>query len=103
MAFLGRDASVWPGAVIRGDVNSISIGAATNIQDAIEAVSKDDGWAALSSVGQYISKNNPAFASRNHGFQRLGELMESLKTVEARYVETGGHKNMHVRLKSRSH
>ena len=30
---LGRDASVWPGAVIRGDVNSISIGAATNIQD----------------------------------------------------------------------
>ena len=30
---LGRDASVWPGAVIRGDVNSISIGDATNIQD----------------------------------------------------------------------
>lgn len=30
---LGTDASVWPGAVIRGDVNSISIGAATNIQD----------------------------------------------------------------------
>ena len=30
---LGQDASVWPGAVIRGDVNSISIGAASNIQD----------------------------------------------------------------------
>ena len=30
---LGRDASVWPGAVIRGDVNSIGIGEATNIQD----------------------------------------------------------------------
>jgi carbonic anhydrase/acetyltransferase-like protein (isoleucine patch superfamily) len=30
---LGRDASVWPGAVIRGDVNWISIGDATNIQD----------------------------------------------------------------------
>ncbi len=30
---LGADASVWPGAVIRGDVNSISIGEATNIQD----------------------------------------------------------------------
>jgi len=24
---------VWPGAVIRGDVNSIAIGEATNIQD----------------------------------------------------------------------
>ncbi|MDP1926455.1 MAG: gamma carbonic anhydrase family protein [Thiobacillus sp.] len=30
---LGVDASVWPGAVIRGDVNSITIGDATNIQD----------------------------------------------------------------------
>jgi len=30
---LGADVSVWPGAVIRGDVNSIIIGEATNIQD----------------------------------------------------------------------
>lgn len=30
---LGRDTSVWPGTVIRGDVNAIAIGEATNIQD----------------------------------------------------------------------
>lgn len=30
---LGDDASVWPGAVLRGDVEQISIGARTNIQD----------------------------------------------------------------------
>jgi carbonic anhydrase/acetyltransferase-like protein (isoleucine patch superfamily) len=30
---LGEDASVWPMAVIRGDVNTISIGARTNVQD----------------------------------------------------------------------
>ena len=30
---LGENASVWPGAVVRGDVNHIHIGAATNIQD----------------------------------------------------------------------
>jgi carbonic anhydrase/acetyltransferase-like protein (isoleucine patch superfamily) len=30
---IGEDASVWPGAVIRGDVNAISIGARTSIQD----------------------------------------------------------------------
>lgn len=30
---LGDDVSVWPGAVIRGDVNSIRIGAGTNVQD----------------------------------------------------------------------
>ncbi|MBT9612325.1 MAG: gamma carbonic anhydrase family protein [Burkholderiales bacterium] len=30
---LGENASVWCGAVIRGDVNAISIGAGSNIQD----------------------------------------------------------------------
>ena len=30
---LGDHASVWPGAVIRGDVNYIRIGAGTNVQD----------------------------------------------------------------------
>ena len=30
---LGDDASIWPGAVVRGDVNSIRIGARSNLQD----------------------------------------------------------------------
>ena len=30
---LGDDASVWPGTVIRGDVNHVRIGARSNIQD----------------------------------------------------------------------
>lgn len=30
---LGDDASIWPGAVLRGDVNFIRIGARTSIQD----------------------------------------------------------------------
>jgi carbonic anhydrase/acetyltransferase-like protein (isoleucine patch superfamily) len=30
---LGEDASVWPGAVLRGDVHSIRLGKRTNIQD----------------------------------------------------------------------
>jgi carbonic anhydrase/acetyltransferase-like protein (isoleucine patch superfamily) len=30
---LGDDASVWPGAVIRGDMHSIRIGARSNVQD----------------------------------------------------------------------
>ncbi len=30
---IGEDSSVWPGAVLRGDVNAIEIGARTSIQD----------------------------------------------------------------------
>jgi carbonic anhydrase/acetyltransferase-like protein (isoleucine patch superfamily) len=30
---IGEDSSIWPGAVLRGDVNAITIGARTSIQD----------------------------------------------------------------------
>ncbi len=30
---IGRDASIWYNAVLRGDINSVRIGARTNIQD----------------------------------------------------------------------
>ncbi len=30
---LGRDVSIWPGTIIRGDVNFISVGDETNVQD----------------------------------------------------------------------
>jgi carbonic anhydrase/acetyltransferase-like protein (isoleucine patch superfamily) len=32
---LGRDVSVWPGAVLRGDIDSIVIGDETNVQDGV--------------------------------------------------------------------
>jgi carbonic anhydrase/acetyltransferase-like protein (isoleucine patch superfamily) len=42
---LGEDASVWCGAVIRGDVNRITIGAGSNIQDlAVLHVSHKSEW-----------------------------------------------------------
>jgi carbonic anhydrase/acetyltransferase-like protein (isoleucine patch superfamily) len=42
---LGDDSSVWPGAVIRGDVNVIRIGAGTNIQDlSVLHVSHKSSW-----------------------------------------------------------
>ncbi len=45
---LGADASVWCGAVIRGDVNAVTIGAGTNIQDlSVLHVSHKSEWDAL--------------------------------------------------------
>lgn len=42
---LGDDVSVWPGAVIRGDVNSIRIGAGSNVQDlSVLHVSHKSSW-----------------------------------------------------------
>ena len=42
---LGDDVSIWPGAIVRGDVHHIRIGAKTNIQDgAILHVTHDGPW-----------------------------------------------------------
>lgn len=43
------------------------------IISAIDAVSRDDGWASLSGVGGYINKNVPSFDPRNYGYEKLGK------------------------------
>ncbi|MEQ6887799.1 NYN domain-containing protein [Halomonas sp. CS7] len=49
---------------------------------AIDAVSKDDGWAPLAAVGSYINKNIPSFDPRNYGYNKLGKLVRSLSYLE---------------------
>lgn len=49
---VGRDCSIWYGAVLRGDVNSIRIGDRTNIQDGAVVHTLYDG-AAASVAGAY--------------------------------------------------
>lgn len=48
------------------------------ITTAIDAVPKEDGWAALSGVGSYISKNSSLFDPRNYGYSKLGKLIKAL-------------------------
>jgi len=67
---------------------------------AVRAMERDDGWAALSSVGTYIVNNHPTFDSRNYGSPRLGHLVRSLDFVEVKQVtSTDGSEHPYVRLK----
>ncbi|MDP2246970.1 MAG: gamma carbonic anhydrase family protein [Nitrosomonadales bacterium] len=56
---LGDHASVWPGVVVRGDVNHIRIGAGTNIQDlSVLHVSHKSSWDAAGSpliIGENVT------------------------------------------------
>lgn len=55
---LGDDVSVWPGTVIRGDVNFIRIGARTNVQDGtIVHVSHDGPHAKLGGFATVIGED----------------------------------------------
>jgi hypothetical protein len=67
---------------------------------AVRAMERDDGWAALSSVGTYIVNNHPSFDSRNYGSPRLGQLVRSLEFVDVKQVaSTDGSEHPYVRLK----
>jgi carbonic anhydrase/acetyltransferase-like protein (isoleucine patch superfamily) len=65
---IGEDSSVWPGTVIRGDVNYIRIGARTNIQDrCVLHVMKDEYPLILGdnvTVGHSVTLHGCAAESR---------------------------------------
>lgn len=56
---LGEHVSVWPGAVIRGDINFIRIGAGSNIQDCavlhVNHQSTQDPAGSPLIIGQYVT------------------------------------------------
>ena len=69
------------------------------IHRAIEASSDDDGWAHLGAVGSNIAKQQPAFDSRDHGYQKLSDLVKAIPAfkVEARATGDGKAKTLYIR------
>lgn len=59
------------------------------MRQAFDAVSRDGGWASLSSVGSYIAKNNPSFDTRLYGARKLSDLVRRLPYIEVREAEDG--------------
>lgn len=69
----------------------------TIITSAIDAVSRDDGWAALSAIGSHINKNAPSFDPRNYGYDKLGKLVRELSYLEIQ-ERAHGEESMHVHI-----
>ena len=73
---------------------------------AVEATMRDDGWAALASVGSQIGKTHPAFDARNYGFAKLGELARSQPYLEIKEVpstRTDGVTLIHLQVRLKAH
>ena len=69
---------------------------------AVNAAAREDGWAALSTVGSLLVKASPSFDPRNYGFPKLGELVRGQPFLEVKSVPAAdGSPNVHlyVRLK----
>ncbi len=74
----------------------------TSLLTAIEGAAKDDGWASLSAVGQFIGQADPSFDPRNYGSSKLSELVQGLPYIESKAVQTSPGsvtKHIYVRRK----
>ena len=72
------------------------------IEDAIDAISDDDGWAFLGDVGNLIVKNKPEFDPRSYGFSKLTPMLKSLTDIleiDERDSDKKGIKHVYVRLR----
>ena len=66
-----------PATLLKGDTSLV-----TQLRNAIEAASDDDGWASLANVGHIITKQRPDFDSRNYGYAKLSDLMAATTLFE---------------------
>lgn len=75
------------------------------LSHAINETSHDDGWAKLSAVGSFITKNNTSFDSRNYGFTKLSELVRKQAYLECKEVpdSAGIVNHLHVKIRDSLH
>jgi uncharacterized LabA/DUF88 family protein len=59
-------------AKLKGDAALVS-----QLRNAVEAASDDDGWAPLASVGHIITNQSPDFDSRSWGYAKLSDLINA--------------------------
>lgn len=64
------------------------------------AATRDDGWASLSGVGNWLLKSSPSFDPRNYGFPKLSDLVRAQSYLEVkRPAEGEGNPQILVRIK----
>lgn len=72
------------------------------IEDTLDAIGDDDGWAFLGDVGNLIVKKKPEFDPRNYGFSKLTPMLKSLTDIleiDERDSDKKGIKHVYVRLR----
>ena len=85
--------------VIHNKIDSLTI---ELIEDTLDAIGDEDGWAFLGDVGNLIVKKKPEFDPRNYGFSKLTPMLKSLTEIleiDERESDKKGIKHVFVRLR----
>ena len=83
-------------AQLKGDAALVS-----QLRNAVEAASDDDGWATLASVGQIITKQQPDFDARSYGYSKLSDLMAATTLFELDRRSSGDGKQGVIYVRDR--
>jgi hypothetical protein len=83
-------------------LNNVDLQTIDLIEDTIEDIADDSGWAFLGDVGNLIVKKKPEFDPRNYGFAKLTPMLKSLTDIleiDERDSDKKGIKHVFVRLR----
>ncbi|WP_119290436.1 NYN domain-containing protein [Azohydromonas sediminis] len=81
-------------AELRRDARLVSL-----LRNAVENAAGEDGWSQLGAVGSQIA-NQASFDPRNHGFKKLGDLIEAIGLFDVE--KRGSHLYVRDRRATRS-
>ena len=96
-------ASVAPGTPAKATPAADSdIGLVELLNRCVDTAADDDGWAQLGEVGNQLNRIQPDFDPRSHGFQKLGQLVESMKSFEVRRTPVNERGQVLVEVRRRS-
>jgi uncharacterized LabA/DUF88 family protein len=98
-------ADAAPAAVARESAAQLSRDAAlvSQLRDAVEAASDDDGWAPLGYVGTLVTKQQPDFDSRSWGYSKLSDLMAATTLFELERRSPGDGRQSIVYVRDKRH
>jgi len=60
------------------------------LEQAFEMAVQDNGWAALSTLGNALYQLDPGFDPRTYGYKQLSKMISNLKRFEVKTSESGG-------------
>ncbi len=89
---------------VEDDVADVDVPGLPDLRDALtralEATSRDNGWARLAAVGSQMARNNPSFDSRLYGSPKLRDLVRKQPYLEVKEFDDGsGTSHLNVRLR----
>lgn len=90
-----EDVPKSPNSTNSNDASSVPLEILELITQSISDLSNEDGWTFLGKIGGLISKKRPDFDSRNYGFQKLTQLLESF--IDKFEIEKRDTSNPHIK------